>query len=360
MSIQPRVLVVDDEPDTCSGLRRILQLDGYDVEIAHSFAKLFKPRDWAAYFAIILDRKLLDGTAEEFIPKIRELAPRASIVIVTGYADIESSIAVMCFGLEDYIIKPINPDALRSTLARVNRLRQAEDRALQAERLAAIGQVVTSMAHESRNFLQRIGCAVELLGELEKDNPEALDEIDRIHAAQQGLAHLLEELRQFAAPLRLNQARHSVQEVWKEAWSDATMAMHAENAQIEQDVGELDLHCYVDAFRLRQVFCNLFENSIAACNDAVQIQIECHNGNGTLHIAVRDNGPGLSREQQQRVFEPFFTTKTEGTGLGMAISKRIVEAHGGEINVESEVGKGTTISLMFPQRDREHLPHTAG
>lgn len=328
-----KILIVDDDPDTCTSLRRILRLDGYDVDIAHSVAEMLSPREWPDYFAIILDRKFPDGSAEEFLPKVKSVAPNAVIVIVTGYADLQSSIAAMREGAEDYIIKPVNPDALRVSLARIARVRQAEARALHAERLAAIGQVVTSMAHESRNFLQRICNSIEFLEEIDKDNPEALQEIARIKTAEQGLEHLLDELREFAAPMKLDKSRQSLETVWRVAWSEVTSAKGLGNARIDEAVDETDLHCHIDAFRIGQVFRNLFENSLAACGDSPCIQVHCQNGGGTLKVAIRDNGSGLDAEQQENVFQPFFTTKAKGTGLGMAIVKRIVEAHGGDISV---------------------------
>lgn len=353
MSDKPRVLIVDDEPDACTSLRRILRLDGYEVDIANSVAEMFGPRTWSDYFAILLDRKLPDGTAEELLPNIRERAPQAAIVIITGYADMESSIAALREGAEDYIIKPINPDALRASLARIVRVRKAEERALQAERLAAIGQVVTSMAHESRNFLQRISNATEFLEDIDKDNPDALHEIARIQTAGKGLQHLLEELRQFAAPMKLDKERKSLQQVWQSAWSDVTTAKNISNARIDESVGALDLHCHVDVFRVGQVFRNLFENSIAACDDSPSIKVHCQNGDGTLKVSVRDNGPGLSTEQQENVFQPFFTTKSKGTGLGMAIVKRIVESHGGDICVgDCSDGAEFLISLPVGGRNR--------
>ena len=87
--------------------------------------------------------------------------------------------------------------------------------------------------------------------------------------------------------------------------------------------------------RMQQVFRNILENALAACRDPVVIAISCSEarlqGRPALRISVRDNGPGLTTEQYQRIFDPFYTTKTKGTGLGMAIAKRIVETHGGRI-----------------------------
>ena len=109
----------------------------------------------------------------------------------------------------------------------------------------------------------------------------------------------------------------------------------------------------VDLFSLERVFRNIFENSLAACRDPVQIDVECYevevNGQPGLRIIVQDNGPGLSPEQRQRIFEPFYTTKRQGTGLGMAIAKRIIEAHGGEIAVGDGTGKGAQIIITLPR-----------
>ena len=108
-----------------------------------------------------------------------------------------------------------------------------------------------------------------------------------------------------------------------------------------------------DPFRLEQVFRNILDNSLAACADPVAIEIRSAaaeiDGQPALRIIVRDHGPGLSPEQRQRIFEPFFTTKTRGTGLGMPITKRIVEAHGGTIAVGEGGGVGAEIILTLPR-----------
>lgn len=343
-----KVLVVDDEPDACTSLRRILRMDGYEVDIAHNIKEMLEPREWSDYFAIVLDRKLSDGTTDELLPVLKERAPAAAIIIITGYADLESSITALRHGAEDYILKPINPDAFRLTMARITRIREAEERALHAERLAAIGQVVASLAHESRNFLQRILTSLESLEDIVPHQPEALAEVARIQSAEKGLELLLEELREFAAPIRLDKVDCSLRSVWRQAWSHVTHAHNVTHVRFDDATAAEGLKFHVDAFRFGQVFRNLFENSLAACRDNPSIQVDCQHGNGTVWITVRDNGPGLSREQRKYVFQPFFTTKAKGTGLGMAIVKRIVEAHGGNISVGDDVGQGAEFLITLP------------
>jgi signal transduction histidine kinase len=104
-----------------------------------------------------------------------------------------------------------------------------------------------------------------------------------------------------------------------------------------------------DPIKLEQVFRNLFENAVSACDDPIRVEVVYESlADDRLRVTVSDNGPGLSREQQTRVFEPFFTTKTQGTGLGMAIAKRIVDAHDGEISAESGT-TGATMTVTLPR-----------
>src|SRR5262249_12176498 len=116
----------------------------------------------------------------------------------------------------------------------------------------------------------------------------------------------------------------------------------------------LDLRCPVDQFRLGQVFRNILENALAACPDPVEIKVTCvrieMDGQPAVQIAFRDNGPGLNAEQRQRIFDPFFTTKAKGTGLGMAIARRIVEAHGGQIAVGAGTERGAEIIVTLPYK----------
>jgi signal transduction histidine kinase len=139
--------------------------------------------------------------------------------------------------------------------------------------------------------------------------------------------------------------------VWREAWENLSpLREHRVTRLIEKTAGTNLTYCG-DHFRLIQVFRILFENSLAACSDPVEIEIAaCPTLLGSrraIRIAVRDNGPGLNQEQRERIFEPFYTTKTKGTGLGLAIAQRIVEAHEGKIEVGADRGVGTEILVTL-------------
>src|SRR5271166_2510 len=125
------ILVVDDDADTRANLCDILEMDGHHVETAGSVAEALDRDNWPQIAAVLLDRKLPDGSAEDLLPRLKSLAPEAAVMIVTGYSDLQGAIAALRLGSADYILKPIEPGALRASLARVaeqQRLRLAKER----------------------------------------------------------------------------------------------------------------------------------------------------------------------------------------------------------------------------------------
>jgi len=141
---------------------------------------------------------------------------------------------------------------------RTSALRQALGRAIQAERLAAIGQTVATVAHEGRNALQRIHGCLERLGLRVEDRPEALKLVGRSQEALADLEHLFDDIRSYAAPIQLDQRLCDLSEVWREAWSRVLGTRSNRDARLSQETGGRDLRCEVDPFRLGQVFRNLF------------------------------------------------------------------------------------------------------
>ncbi|MEX2214163.1 MAG: response regulator [Phycisphaeraceae bacterium] len=118
-SVPPHVLLIEDDADARASLADILELDGYIVEQAGSIAAALVDRDWTQLVAIITDRRLPDGHADARLQQFKSLAPDAAIIVVTGYRDLEGAIACLQQGAEDYLIKPVNPDALRLSLRRI-------------------------------------------------------------------------------------------------------------------------------------------------------------------------------------------------------------------------------------------------
>jgi PAS domain S-box-containing protein len=231
--------------------------------------------------------------------------------------------------------------------------REAQARLLQSERLAAIGQMITGIAHESRNALQRIQACSEML-ELEVEGQEEpLQLLHRMQAAQDTLVRLFEEVRTYAAPIQLEYSPCRLESTWREAWALLESTRRGRDTALVESCDGIQLQATVDRFRVVQLFRNMMENSLAAGRDPVIVEVTCRDvdfkGRPAIEIRYRDNGPGLSSEAARSVFEPFFTTKTKGTGLGMAIARRIVEAHGGKIEAALRSHQGAEFVVTLPR-----------
>ena len=230
--------------------------------------------------------------------------------------------------------------------------RKAErERLIQSERLAALGEAMAGLTHESRNALQRIRASIDFLRLELETVPTAEREIRSIEQAAEDLRGLLEEVRSYAAPIKLDRTACNLQTIWRSAWRQLAPVRADRDATFVEETGKVDLTLSADAARLDQVFRNLFENSLAACDDPVRIEVSCAEtpDKAGVEIRVRDNGPGLTPEQRAKVFDPFFTTKASGTGLGMAIVQRIIEAHQGTIRVEDNPHGGASFVLTIPR-----------
>jgi len=235
----------------------------------------------------------------------------------------------------------------------VTDLRQAQEKVLQAERLAGIGQMITGLAHESRNALQRMQACLEMLMLEVEDRPQALDYVQRIQAAQDYLGQLYEEVRNYAKPIHLERRECDLRRLWGAAWADLSLRRQGKTIELVDRTDGLDVTCLVDPFAFGQVFRNVFENAISACGDEGRIAVVAADteldGAPALSLVINDDGPGFAPDQERRLFQPFVTTKTQGTGLGLAIVKRILEAHGGRVELGNGPLSGAAIAFTIPR-----------
>jgi len=227
---------------------------------------------------------------------------------------------------------------------------EAEQKLLQSERLAAIGQAMTGLAHESRNALQRGQADLELLGLIIAENPEASALVRRLERVQQELHRLYEEVRQYAAPLTLVLERHDLGQIARESWELLAQLHSGKDAILEVATPE-ECHWRIDRFQMLNVFRNLFENSLSAASGALRVVVTFEwrqiDGVSWLTVRVSDNGAGVQPELAESAFEAFVTTKTRGTGLGLAIVRRVVEAHHGRIRL-GRPERGAEVVIELP------------
>lgn len=223
-----------------------------------------------------------------------------------------------------------------------------------AERLAAVGQLAAGAAHEIRNPLTAIRSTMQYLSQsLQEEHQqemvdELLSEVDRINKTLNDLLQLTRE--ESFEPVLLDAV---------EALSHAVTLVEAQadsqQVTMETALPEHELKIRGDPDRLRQLLLNVLLNALQAMpgGGRLAVHIETRDrpedpSHPWVQIAIADTGDGIEPEVIERVFDPFYTTKSDGTGLGLAISYRIVERHQGELQIDSEPGRGTTVFIRLP------------
>ncbi len=215
------------------------------------------------------------------------------------------------------------------------------------ERLVTIGEMSSKVAHEIRNPLNAIQLHLSLLKR--KQATGNVDEfIDVIHEESERLNRYITSLLQFGRPLVLTIKKINVIEEINSIKKLLVPELNnkAIDIQIKHEV--IDLIIAADGDQLREVFINIIKNSIESIDDGGMIHIRTFFKKEIFVIEFTDDGKGIPQDIVDKIFTPFFTTKKHGTGLGLAIVKKIVEAHHGTIEINSTVGKGTTIAIGIP------------
>ena len=235
-------------------------------------------------------------------------------------------------------------------------LKKSQNILRRSDRLASLGTLIASLAHEIRNPLVSIKTFTQLLPERIDDNEfrdyflkVASGEIDR-------LTSLINELLGFAKPSEPNLKEEDVTTIIDRMEILVSTEARKKNIRITKNYTPSLPLVFIDAEQIKQVLLNILLNAIQAIEGEGEIWIETRIVYATrqvkreafLQIEIRDNGIGIPPENLDHVFDPFFSTRPEGSGLGLAISHQIVHEHGGFIDVESEVGKGTSFRIHFP------------
>ncbi len=215
------------------------------------------------------------------------------------------------------------------------------------DRLAALGEMAATVAHEIRNPLGGIqGFAHLLLRDMDGSDPKARL-VDNIVMGAKSLDRVVTELLEYTRPVELNLRAVQLAELVDSAI--AYIDLDGRAVAIENEIGS-DAAAELDPEKIRQVLINMLLNAVQSIETAGKVRIKSELRGDQHIIAISDSGCGIDPAQLDSVFMPFFTTKEKGTGLGLAAAAKIVEGHGGRITVESEPAKGSTFFIHLPAR----------
>ena len=230
------------------------------------------------------------------------------------------------------------------------------DQLKEQHRLAALGTMSAGLAHEIRNPLAGIkGAAQYLQGDVTRE--ELGDFVSLIVQETDRLNEVVSQFLAYARPFEVHTEPADLNELVERALSLVLAEGHPSSVHIETDLSAALPAALLDRDRLLQVLLNLLHNALHAIDGSGTLTLttgrshlrqRAGRGRPAVEIRISDDGPGILPEDLEKLFIPFFTTKPRGTGLGLAISLRLIEAHGGEIDVQSKPGQGSTFTIRIP------------
>jgi two-component system sensor histidine kinase HydH len=231
----------------------------------------------------------------------------------------------------------------------ITEMRQLKEEVARSQRLASLGSLAAGVAHEIRNPLSSIKGFATYFRERYRDVPEDSGTADIMIQEVDRLNRVITQLLEFARPMTLQRVPVSVAEAAERAVRVIAAQAREKNIAIEIKISADLPAIKADPDRLQQVFLNLYLNALAAMEKGgVLTTMAATDPDGTVQVRIADTGTGIPADDLERVFDPYYTTKPSGTGLGLAIVHKIVEAHGGDIRLESEPGKGTVVTFRIP------------
>ena len=388
-----RILVVDDEENVLLTIQAILEMDGYAVDTCHSAAEAVAKIATTEYDVVLTDLRLGEASGQDVLAAVKRHSPSTVAIMLTGYASLESAITALREGAYDYLIKPSDPEELRvtvrrgverRTLARAleSRVRELEaanrriaelntdlerrvdeataDLRAAVERLQELddlkSQFLSIASHELRGVREKLGASDEP-DEQTGDLKRLMRQLTIIHDQSAKLGRLVRELldvsRIQSGRLEFDFALVDLGDVVKAAVEQAQMTSPSHTYDVRT---EGDLTVMGDRDHLEQVISNLVDNAVKYSPDGGPVRVRAARQGESVVVTVEDEGIGIPKEQVARVFDLFFRTheaearRTPGLGLGLYITRGIVERHGGRIWAESAKGKGTCVHVTLPVR----------
>jgi PAS domain S-box-containing protein len=241
-----------------------------------------------------------------------------------------------------------NPIGSSAIVRDITRLKQMEAKLIESETLAVVGGMAASIAHEIKNPLAGIRGGIELIAEsFSVKDPKAamiheiIQQIDR-------LDRTVKDLLIFAKPTLPAKSRWDINTIVEKVLNVLEEDPASQNIHFERILSD-NLHLVkVDSQQMEQVFFNIGLNALQAMNYNGKLTVRTYEKFARIYITFTDNGKGIPQNQQDQIFKPFYTTKAKGTGLGLSIVKKIIDAHQGLIDLQSNRGNGTTFIISLP------------
>jgi two-component system, NtrC family, sensor histidine kinase PilS len=315
--------------------------DGMVLTANHAAAEILRTSP-----SLLIGRPIdsvLPGLANQLVESTGELR-RGDITVPTSDDDL--TIGVTVSPLRDPNDKVVGRVINFQDLTDLRRL---EAHARRAERMATVGQLAAGVAHEIRNPMASISGSIELLRQSPQTSEDDRALMTIVHREVQRLNGLIGDLLDYANPRAKQPVDFDLAGLVEETVQVARGDQNFADVELTSDVLDKPLHIFADPAKVRQVVWNLIRNAAdAASGGGKHVRVEARRQDEGAVVTVIDDGPGIPDALLGRIFDPFVTTKQKGTGLGLATCHAIVVEHGGRIDVETSLGKGTKMVVTIP------------
>ncbi len=397
-----KILVIDDESVMRHMLCESVKSLGYDAVALESISDLKNKLEHWDFQLVLCDVRMPDADGLDVLREIKAKEPMTLVIMVTGVLEMKTVIEAMRSGAFDYVSKPVDPDVLAFAIRRANdvyllkmenreyrsgleklvekrteqlyrfadalsrknqmfmktnkELQEANDKlqrflnqAMVSDKISTLGLLSSMLIHGIANPL---GVIAGITNVLQKRFPDEMTQKELAMMKQyiDQTLDLVNQVRTFART-EVNQfAPVDLVEVIGNSVGLIELLNKKKNITVENRVTDEQIMVHGNRSQLEQVLVNILQNAVDAMDKSGKIEISKQEaGSGMFKLIISDTGIGMSPEHQEKIFKMFFTNKTgnKGTGLGLFICKEIMEKHGGEIRLESETNKGTTVTLDF-------------
>lgn len=369
---QIKILVVDDDTNLRETLAELLEMEGYATAQAANGQECVEMVEREFFNLILMDYNLPDETGLNLIKKIRSFNAETQIIMVTAYASLNAMIKAMHEAVYDFLIKPVDFDYLKRTIGRAlekyrleqknrdlfRKLQVSNDSLKKMDNMKS--KFFSIVSHDLSNSLMGLKMSFDMLYKSAPADEEQQKKIGYMHESIDQMSHLIKDLVDWAAmergklritpkPFNLTLSVKNLSDVFREK-AKLTKGV---SVSFEADS---DTTVLADEKRIKQVVNNLLENAVRHSEDLGKVEIKIKKfDEKNARVSVKDNGDGIAPENVSGLFDSFSqvdgNSKKGRLGLGLSISKEIVQNHGGRIWAESDgLGKGTTFHFTLPMQ----------
>ncbi|MEY2496908.1 MAG: two-component system, sensor histidine kinase and response regulator [Verrucomicrobiota bacterium] len=371
----PQVLVIDDEMGPRESLRMLLK-PNYQVHTADNVEAGLRILREKRPDAVISDIRMPGTSGIDGLRKIREIDPHVAVIMLTGFGALETAKEALRLGANDYISKPFDAREMREVIGRnvertrihrtgvnaASEIKELNNRLLkelaQKERLASLGQASAEFVHDLGNPLTIVWGYVQLLAkkleQSEKGNGAASQTSKELNIIEQNVRLCRELLTMWQSYGSVEASPHkpiSVTQIVREVVKGVSPMAVQNGVQFDCDLSDDPCTLLGDAVQITRAIQNVIINALqASAEKKGKVAVGCERKDFYVDVRVQDTGYGITPEQMAKIFDPYFTTKQgkSGTGLGLYITKKVLEDHNGSIKVDSTPEVGSTFTIRLP------------